>query len=359
MKQLALHEQHTALGAKMGAFAGFDMPLTYKGVKSEHLCVREHVGVFDVSHMGEFMVSGDTARDLLQYSTSNNVAALAVGDAQYCYMPNENGGVVDDLLIYRIEENRYMLVVNASNIDKDWRWFNEQNKAFGATLTNVSDDYTLLAVQGPKAHNLISALSEVDTASQKGFTIVQTTVAGANDVWIASTGYTGAGGVELYIPTTQAVRVWEALLTTGKVYNIQPIGLAARDTLRLEKGYCLYGHELSDTTSPIAARLGWCTHFDKSFVGEGLIKKQKAEGTLQLRVGFTMIDRGIPRQGYELVDANGKTIGEVTSGTSSPSLGVGIGMGFVNRSFAKVGTEIFVRIREKSIKANITKLPFV
>ena len=359
MKQLSLHTQHTTLGAKMGAFAGFDMPLTYKGVKAEHLCVREHVGVFDVSHMGEFVVSGDRALDLLQYTTSNNVAALAIGEAQYGYIPNENGGVVDDLLIYRLEEKKYMLVVNASNIEKDWQWLNTQNKAIGATLINASENYALLALQGPKAHDVMRLISEIDTASQKGFTVVQTTVAGVTDVLVATTGYTGAGGVELYIPMEHAKHVWKAILAAGEVYDIQPIGLAARDTLRLEMGYCLYGHELTDTTSPIAARLAWCTYFDKAFVGEIPIKKNKANGTPQLRVGFTMIDRGIPRQGYDLVDANGNTIGEVTSGTSSPSLGVGIGMGYVNRDFTKIDTEIFVRIREKNIKARITRLPFM
>jgi len=359
MKQLVLHKQHTALGAKMGAFAGFDMPLTYKGVKAEHLCVREHVGIFDVSHMGEFLVSGNKALELLQHTTSNNVAALAVGDAQYGYMPNKEGGVVDDLLIYRLDKNQYMLVVNASNIKKDWEWLSKQNNAFGATLTNASDGIALLAVQGPKAHDLIRDISGIETKSQKGFTIVQHPVADTADVWIATTGYTGAGGVELYVPTAQAAQVWEALLTSGEAYGIQPVGLAARDTLRLEMGYCLYGHELSDTISPIAARLGWCTHADKSFVGDVNIKKDKAKGTAKLRVGFTMIDRGIPRQGYALVDDKGAIIGEVTSGTSSPSLNVGIGMGYINREIAKEGTEIFVRIRKKNIKARITRLPFV
>jgi len=359
MKQLSLHTQHTTLGAKMGAFAGFDMPLTYKGVKAEHLCVREHVGVFDVSHMGEFIVSGDQAFDLLQYTTSNNVAALAVGEAQYSYIPNENGGVVDDLLIYRLEEKKYMLVVNASNIEKDWQWLNNQNQAFDAALINVSENYALLALQGPKAHDVMRLIAEIDTTTQKGFTVVQTTLAGSAGVLVATTGYTGAGGVELYIPVEHAIHVWEAILVAGEAFNIQPIGLAARDTLRLEMGYCLYGHELTDSTSPIAARLAWCTHFDKAFVGDTPIKKDKANGTAQLRVGFTMIDRGIPRQGYNLVDGNGKTIGEVTSGTSSPSLGVGIGMGYINRDFAKINTDIFVRIREKNIKARITRLPFM
>ncbi len=238
MKQLVLHKHHSALGAKMGAFAGFDMPLTYKGIKAEHLCVRKHVGVFDVSHMGEFMVSGDSALDLLQHTTSNNVASLAVGDAQYGYMPNVNGGVVDDLLIYRLDDKKYMLVVNASNIDKDWNWLNDQNNAFGATLTNASENFALLAVQGPKAHDLIHRLSGVNTGTQRGFTIVQHTVAGADDVWIATTGYTGAGGVELYVPVAQAAKVWEALLDSGEAYQIQAVGLAARDTLRLEMGYC-------------------------------------------------------------------------------------------------------------------------
>lgn len=359
MNLLPLHTQHTALGAKMGAFAGFDMPLTYKGVKAEHLCVREHVGVFDVSHMGEFLVSGEKALDLLQFTTSNNVATLGIGDAQYAYMPNTTGGVVDDLLIYRIAEHTYLLVVNASNMEKDWQWLNEQNKAFGATLQNATDDFVLLAVQGPKAHALMAELSKVDSATQKSFTIAQTAVAEVENVWVATTGYTGAGGVELYIPATDAAQVWEALLTAGETYQIQPLGLAARDTLRLEMGYCLYGHELTDTTSPIAARLAWCTDFSKAFVGEELIKKDKAEGTEQLRIGFTMIDRGIPRQGYRLVDAEGNPIGEVTSGTSSPSLGVGIGMGYVARAFAKTGTEIYVQIREKNIKAVVTRLPFV
>ncbi len=359
MNLLPLHQQHTALGAKMGPFAGFEMPLTYKGVKAEHLCVREHVGVFDVSHMGEFLVSGDKALELLQYTTSNNVAALAIGDAQYGYIPNATGGVVDDLLIYRIAENTYLLVVNASNIDKDWEWFSRQNDSIGATLQNVSADFALLAVQGPKAHDLMRELSTLETNKQKSFSIVQTTVGGVDNVWIATTGYTGAGGVELYVPSSHAAQVWEALLSVGEAYAIQPIGLAARDTLRLEMGYCLYGHELTDATSPIAARLAWCTDFSKSFVGEDSIKKDKSEGTAQLRIGFTMIERGIPRQGYMLTDATGATIGEVTSGTSSPSLGVGIGMGYVLREFATVGTEIFVTIREKNIKARVIRLPFV
>jgi len=267
--------------------------------------------------------------------------------------------VVDDLLIYRIAEYTYLLVVNASNMEKDWQWLNEQNKVFGATLKNASKDFVLLAVQGPKAHTLMAELSEVDSATQKSFTIVQTVVAGVENVWVATTGYTGAGGVELYIPTNGAAQVWETLLSKGEIHNIQPVGLAARDTLRLEMGYCLYGHELTDTTSPIAARLAWCTDFSKAFVGEEHIKKNKVEGTEQLRIGFTMIDRGIPRQGYTLVDADGNPIGEVTSGTSSPSLGVGIGMGYVARALAKTGTEIYVQIREKNIKAAVTRLPFV
>lgn len=359
MKQLNLHQNHLDLGAKMGAFAGFDMPLSYQGVKAEHLCVRKHVGVFDVSHMGEFIVSGNTSLALLQHTTSNNVDLLDVGDAQYAYMPNTTGGVVDDLLIYRMGEKSYMLVVNASNLEKDWNWLTEQNKAFGATLENKSDAYALLAVQGPKAHALMKQLTPIYTGTQKSFSIVETTVAGAAHVFVATTGYTGAGGVELYIPVAQVKQVWEILLKEGASFGIQPIGLAARDTLRLEMGYCLYGHELTDTTSPIAARLAWCTHFEKSFVGDAHIKRDKAEGTVHSRVGFTMIDRGIPRQGYGLVTENGTPIGEVTSGTSSPSLNVGIGMGYVARKYAKAGTEIYVRIREKNIKACISRLPFI
>ena len=359
MKQLSLHQHHINLGAKTGPFAGFEMPLTYQGVKAEHLCVREHVGVFDVSHMGEFMVSGPAATALLQHTTSNNVAALAIGDAQYAYMPNTNGGVVDDLLVYRLEDEKYMLVVNASNLAKDWDWLTAQNKDFEATLENKSDAYALLAVQGPKAHALMKRLSAVDTATQKSFSVVETTVAAAEHVYVATTGYTGAGGVELYVPVAQATTVWEALLSEGAAFDMQPIGLAARDTLRLEMGYCLYGHELSDTTSPIAARLAWCTDFNKSFVGDAHIKKDKAEGTAQTRVGFSMIDRGIPRQGYALVTADGSPIGEVTSGTSSPSLKLGIGMGYIDKVYAKIGTEIYVRIREKNVKACISRLPFI
>ena len=359
MKQLSLHQHHINLGAKTGPFAGFEMPLTYQGVKAEHLCVREHVGVFDVSHMGEFMVSGHAAKALLQHTTSNNVAALGIGDAQYAYMPNTNGGVVDDLLVYRLGEEKYMLVVNASNLAKDWDWLTAQNRDFGATLENKSDAYALLAVQGPKAHALMKRLSAVDTATQKSFSVVETTVAAAEHVYVATTGYTGAGGVELYVPVAQATTVWEALLSEGAAFDMQPIGLAARDTLRLEMGYCLYGHELSDTTSPIAARLAWCTDFNKSFVGDAHIKKDKAEGTAQTRVGFSMIDRGIPRQGYALVTADGSPIGEVTSGTSSPSLKLGIGMGYIDKAYAKIGTEIYVRIREKNVKACISRLPFI
>lgn len=359
MKQLSLHQHHIDLGAKTGPFAGFEMPLTYQGVKAEHVCVRDHVGVFDVSHMGEFMVSGHAAKALLQHTTSNNVAALGIGDAQYAYMPNTNGGVVDDLLVYRLEEEKYMLVVNASNLAKDWDWLTAQNRDFGATLENKSDAYALLAVQGPKAHALMKRLSAVDTATQKSFYVVETTVAAAEHVYVATTGYTGAGGVELYVPVAQATTVWEALLSEGAAFDIQPIGLAARDTLRLEMGYCLYGHELSDTTSPIAARLAWCTDFNKSFVGDAHIKKDKAEGTAQTRVGFSMIDRGIPRQGYALVTADGSPIGEVTSGTSSPSLKMGIGMGYIDKAYAKIGTEICVRIREKNVKACISRLPFI
>ena len=358
MKQLSLHQHHIDLGAKTGPFAGFEMPLTYQGVKAEHLCVREHVGVFDVSHMGEFMVSGPAATALLQHTTSNNVAALAIGDAQYAYMPNTNGGVVDDLLVYRLGEEKYMLVVNASNLAKDWDWLTAQNKDFGATLENKSDGYALLAVQGPKAHALMKRLTPMDTATLKSFSVVETTVAAAH-VYVATTGYTGEGGVELYVPVAHATTVWEALLSEGAAFDMQPIGLAARDTLRLEMGYCLYGHELSDTTSPIAARLAWCTDFSKSFVGDAHIKKDKAEGTAQTRVGFSMIDRGIPRQGYALVTADGSPIGEVTSGTSSPSLKLGIGMGYIDKAYAKVGTEIYVRIREKNVKACISRLPFI
>jgi len=359
MKTLPLHNLHHELGAKMGPFAGFQMPLTYKGVKAEHLCVREHVGVFDVSHMGEFIVSGDNALSFLQHTTSNNVAALSIGDAQYGYIPNDKGGVVDDLLIYRLEEETFMLVVNASNLEKDWNWLNNKNQSFGALLKNESENFALLAVQGPKAHALIHKLSSVNLAEQKPFTIQSATVANAENVWVATTGYTGAGGVELYVPVSNVVQVWKALIREGGAHNIQPIGLAARDTLRLEMGYCLYGHELSEETSPISARLSWCTDFSKSFVGDSIIKDQKHKGTPQARIGFTMIERGIPRQGYTLTTEDGAPIGEVSSGTSSPSLGVGIGMGYIDRDYSTVGTEIYVLIRDKNIKASVVHLPFI
>ena len=359
MKTLPLHKLHHNLDAKMGPFAGFQMPLTYKGVKAEHSCVREHVGVFDVSHMGEFIVSGNNALAFLQYTTSNNVAALEIGDAQYGYIPNDKGGVVDDLLIYRLEEETFMLVVNASNLEKDWNWLNQQNQSFGALIENQSEDYCLLAVQGPKAHALISEISSINSIHQKPFTIQSATVAEAENVWVATTGYTGAGGVELYIPVNSVVKVWEALLREGAVYNIQPVGLAARDTLRLEMGYCLYGHELTEETSPIAARLAWCTEFNKSFVGDAIIKDEKAKGPQQVRVAFIMIERGIPRQGYILTTNDGASIGQVTSGTSSPTLGVGIGMGYIEYDYSNVGTEINVLIRDKNIKASIVRLPFI
>ena len=359
MKQLTLHQHHIDLGAKMGPFAGFEMPLSYQGVKAEHLCVRKHVGVFDVSHMGEFMVSGKSATALLQHITSNNVTALGIGDAQYAYMPNSDGGVVDDLLVYRLEEEKYMLIVNASNLAKDWDWLTAQNKEFDATIENKSDAYVLLAVQGPRAHTLMNQLTNVDTANQTSFSIVETNVAGADYVYVATTGYTGAGGVELCVPIAQATQVWKTLIHEGTAFNIQPIGLAARDTLRLEMGYCLYGHELSETTSPIAAGLEWCTDFNKSFVGDTHIKKSRSEGTAQKRVGFSMIERGIPRQGYPLVSADGSPIGIVTSGTSSPSLKFGIGMGYIDKLYAEVGTEIYVCIRDKNVKACVNRLPFI
>jgi aminomethyltransferase len=359
MNRLPLHNRHLALGAKMGPFAGFEMPITYSGVKAEHMCVRNNVGVFDVSHMGEFFISGENALKFLQTHTSNNVGILEIGDAQYAYMPNTKGGIIDDLIVYRIGQSNYMLVVNASNIKKDWEWLTEKNKLFGINLENKSSEYVLLSVQGPNTHSLIKEISSHDSSKQKSFTILKTTIGKCPNIWISTTGYTGAGGVELYIPVKYSDYIFKSLLEKGKKYNIQPVGLAARDTLRLEMGYCLYGNELSDEISPVAARLSWCTDFSKSFVGDSFVKNDRLNGTVQSRIGFQIIGRGIPRQGYPIVDFLGNKIGKVTSGTSSPSINIGIGMGYINKNYAKVGNKIFIKIRGKNTSARVIKLPFI
>jgi aminomethyltransferase len=358
MKNIALHEVHEALGAKMVPFAGFNMPVQYEGVTIEHHTVRESVGVFDVSHMGEFLVEGENALALIQKVTSNDASKLAIGDAQYSCFPNENGGIVDDLICYRIKENTYLLVVNASNIDKDWAWISKYNSNFGATLRNLSDDYSLLAIQGPKAVEAMQSLSSLDLAAIPFYKFKVGDFAGIEHVIISATGYTGAGGFEIYCKNNEVKQIWDAVFEAGKSYGIKPIGLAARDTLRTEMGYCLYGNDIDDTTSPMEAGLGWITKFTKDFVNHQALAKQKEDKPTRKLVAFEMLEKSIPRHDYEIVDANGKIIGKVTSGTMSPSLGKGIGMGYVSSEFASLGSEIFVQIRKNAMPAVVVKLPF-
>lgn len=358
MKDTPLIKRHEALGAKMGPFAGYNMPISYAGIKAEHKTVREAVGVFDVSHMGEFIVKGPEALDLIQKVTSNDASKLEAGKIQYSCFPNGKGGIVDDLLVYQLAENEYMLVVNASNMDKDWNWINEQN-TFDAQLENVSDNFALLAVQGPKAAEALQSLTDVNLAEVKYYTFTTGTFAGLEDIILSATGYTGSGGFELYIPSEKAEAVWDKVFEAGKAFGIEPIGLGARDTLRLEMGFCLYGNDIDDTTSPLEAGLGWITKLNKGdFIDSDYLKNQKAEGTSRRLIGFEMIDRGIPRHDYLIEDADGNEIGKVTSGTQAPSLNKAIGMAYVNKPFHKAGTEIFIAIRNKKIKAVVTKLPF-
>ena len=358
MKNTPLVKKHEALGAKMAEFAGYNMPISYVGIKVEHNTVREGVGVFDVSHMGEFMVEGEGALDLIQKVTTNDASKLSIEDAQYSCFPNGKGGIVDDLLVYRLGEKSYLLVVNASNIDKDWNWINEQN-TFGAALSNISDNYALLAVQGPKAAEALQSLTDVDLSAIKYYTFKQGTFAGLDNIILSATGYTGSGGFELYVPNEAAEAVWDAVFEAGKDFGIAPIGLGARDTLRLEMGYCLYGNDIDDTTSPLEAGLGWITKLKKGdFIDSDYLNNQKAEGTARRLVGFEMVERGIPRHDYLIEDAEGNVIGKVTSGTQSPSLGKAIGLGYVSKSFAKSGSVIYIAIRNKKIKAEVVKLPF-
>ena len=358
MKNIALHNTHVNLGAKMVPFAGFNMPVQYEGVTAEHLTVRNSVGVFDVSHMGEFLVTGDNALALIQKVTSNDASKLAIGDAQYSCFPNENGGIVDDLICYRIKENQYLLVVNASNIEKDWNWISKYNEEFGAELRDLSDDYSLLAIQGPKAVEAMQSLSSLDLADIPFYKFKVGDFAGIEHVIISATGYTGSGGFEIYCKNNEVEQVWNKVFEAGKEFGIKPIGLAARDTLRTEMGYCLYGNDIDDTTSPIEAGLGWITKFTKEFVNHEALAKQKAEKPSRKLVAFELNERGIPRQGYDIVDAEGSKIGNVTSGTMSPSLSKGIGLGYVPLDSSKLGTEIFIQVRKKAIPATIVKLPF-
>ena len=360
MKNTPFTDKHIALGAKMAPFAGYNMPISYTSINEEHQTVRKNAGVFDVSHMGEFMLKGENALDLIQRVTSNDASRLTAGKAQYSCLPNEEGGIVDDLLIYCIEENKvYMIVVNASNIEKDWNWFQKHNSK-KVEMHNISDDTCLLAVQGPNATKILQPLTDMDIMNLKYYTFVKGRFAGVDNVLISATGYTGAGGVEIYFENKDdnADKIWNAIFETGGPQGLKPIGLAARDTLRLEMGYCLYGNDIDDTTSPLEAGLGWITKFSKDFTGKAFLEQQKQEGIERRLVGFEMIDKGIPRHGYEIKDQSGMQIGYVTSGTQSPSLGKAIGMGYVRNMFATIDTTIFIKVRDKLLLAKVVKVPF-
>jgi aminomethyltransferase len=360
LKYTALVHTHEKLAARMIPFAGFYMPVEYSGINDEHLTVRNSVGVFDVSHMGEFWVKGPEALNLIQKVCSNDASKLIPGKIQYSCFPNGKGGIVDDLLVYAYEPEKYLLVVNASNIEKDWKWVNSQN-SMKAQLENASDRISQLAVQGPMALKALQKLTDVNLSSLPYYTFTVGNMAGIDHCIISNTGYTGAGGFELYVENENAEALFEAVMQAGKEFNIKPIGLAARDTLRLEMGYCLYGNDIDDTTSPIEAGLGWITKFtdQKNFIDKALLLKQKNEGVFRKLIGFEMIDKGIPRHGYEITDKNGNKVGEVTSGTMSPVLKIGIGMGYLTVALAEPGTEIYLKIRDKLLKARVTKFPFI
>ncbi len=360
MKNTPFTEKHIALGAKMAEFAGYNMPISYSGINDEHAAVRKNAGVFDVSHMGEFILKGDKALDLIQRVTSNDASKLTNGKAQYSCLPNEQGGIVDDLIVYCIEENKvYMLVVNASNIEKDWNWisrFNTEN----VEMHNISDKTCLLAIQGPNASKMLQPLTDMDIMNLKYYTFTKGTFAGVENVLVSATGYTGAGGVEIYFEDSNgaADKIWNAIFEIGGPQGLKPIGLGARDTLRLEMGYCLYGNDIDDTTSPLEGGLSWITKFTKDFTARPIIEKQKAEGVTRKLVGFEMIDRGIPRHDYLIKDAAGNTIGKVTSGTQVPSLNKAVGLGYVNTAFTAVDTDIYIDIRNTLVKAKVSKFPF-
>jgi aminomethyltransferase len=357
MNNTALTDKHISLGAKMVPFAGYNMPVQYEGINAEHATVRSSVGVFDVSHMGEFILKGDHALDLIQRVSSNDASKLYDGKVQYSCLPNETGGIVDDLLVYKIDGLTYMLVVNASNIEKDWNWIQKFNTD-GVEMHNISDKTSLLAIQGPKAAEALQSLTEIDLASMEYYTFTKGKFAGVDNVIVSATGYTGAGGFEIYCDNEHAAQVWDAVFQAGAPFNIKPIGLGARDTLRLEMGFCLYGNDINDTTSPIEAGLGWVTKFTKSFTNSEALLAQKEAGVTSKLIGFEMIDRGIPRHDYEIVDESGTVIGKVTSGTQSPSLQKAIGMGYILKEKAKEGSEIYINIRNNKIKAKIVKFPF-
>tara|TARA_R110002049_G_scaffold309200_2_gene518512 strand:- start:18527 stop:19627 length:1101 start_codon:yes stop_codon:yes gene_type:complete len=357
MKNTALTETHKALGAKLVPFAGYNMPVQYEGVTIEHETVRNAVGVFDVSHMGEFLIEGERALDLIQKVSSNDASKLIIGKAQYSCLPNNDGGIVDDFIIYKIKEDTYLLVVNASNIEKDWNWINSKNDV-GATMRNLSEDYSLLAIQGPKAIEAMQSLTSHDLSAIKFYNFVVGDFAGIDYVIISATGYTGSGGFEIYCKNSEVQQIWDTVFQAGADYGIKPIGLAARDTLRLEMGYCLYGNDIDDTTSPIEAGLGWITKFTKEFTNSEALKAEKMQGPKRKLVAFELDERGIPRHDYDIVDENGTKIGQVTSGTMSPSLGKGIGLGYVSTFFSEIGSKIHIQIRKNAIPATVVKLPF-
>ncbi|MCH4553308.1 MULTISPECIES: glycine cleavage system aminomethyltransferase GcvT [Aestuariibaculum] len=357
MKNTALTETHIALGAKMVPFAGYNMPVQYEGVNIEHETVRNAVGVFDVSHMGEFLIEGEHALALIQKVSTNDASKLTIGKAQYSCMPNDNGGIVDDLIIYKIKDEQYLLVVNASNIDKDWNWIQSKNDV-GADMRNLSDEYSLLAIQGPKAIEAMQSLTSHDLSAIKFYSFEVGDFAGIDNVIISATGYTGSGGFEIYVKNEDVQQVWDKVFEAGADFGIKPIGLAARDTLRLEMGYCLYGNDIDDTTSPIEAGLGWITKFTKDFTNSEALKAQKENGVTRKLVAFELDERGIPRQGYDIVDAEGNKIGNVTSGTMSPSLGKGIGLGYVPTELTGLESKIYIQIRKNAVPATVVKLPF-
>ena len=359
MKKTTLYNTHLNLNAKMTPFGGYEMPVQYSGVTKEHLAVRKGVGVFDVSHMGEFMVSGPKAFGLLQYICSNDISKISIGKAQYNYFPNETGGIVDDLIVYRLEEEKYLLVVNASNIEKDWKWVQKHNVDFGAVVEDQSEETALLAIQGPKAIKAMQQLTSAPLTELPYYSHTTATFAGCENTLIATTGYTGAGGLEIYLPSSKAPEVWDAIMKAGADFDILPAGLAARDTLRLEMGYCLYGNEINDTTSPLAAGLNWVTKLDTGTYNADHLINQKKEGTPEKLVGFVLKNRGIPRAGYSIVNQNSERIGAVTSGTQSPILSQGIGLGYVSSNYAKPGTQIAIQIRDKESLAEVVKLPFI
>jgi aminomethyltransferase len=358
LKFVPLNDLHTSLGAKMVPFAGYNMPVRYSSDIEEHMTVRNNVGVFDVSHMGEFTLKGPHALDLIQRVTSNDASKMVDGQAQYSCLPNENGGIVDDLIVYKIKDNDYLLVVNASNIDKDWNWISKFNTK-GVEMKNISDDICLFAVQGPKALPALQKLTKTDLSAIKYYHFAIGEFAGVPDVIISNTGYTGAGGFEIYVNKQYAEKIWNAVFEAGKEFGIKPIGLGARDTLRLEMGFCLYGNDIDDETSPLEAGLGWITKFTKDFTNSANLKKQKEAGVTRKLVGFKMVDKGIPRHHYEIKDAGGKAIGKVTSGTMSPMLNQGIGLGYVTVENANPGAEIFIDVRGKALKAQVSKLPLI